>query len=112
MLKSDEILIGHIFDAARRAVAKVAKKTRDEFYADDTLHLAVTHLIQILGEASTKISKEFQDLHADLPWREMIGMRHKIVHDYFEVNLRVVWDVATEDLPELIKQLEAIVPND
>lgn len=72
----------------------------------------MTHLIQILGEASTKISKEFQERHAVLPWSEMIGMRHKIVHDYFEVNLRVVWDVATDDLPELIKQLEAIVSND
>ena len=112
MLRSDEILLEHIFDAASRAVAKVAQKTRDEFYADDTLHLAITHLIQIVGEASSKISTEFQQLHAALPWREMIGMRHKIVHDYFEVNLRVVWDVATEDLPVLIKQLEMIVPQE
>lgn len=108
MLKSDSILIGHILDAAHRAVAKVVKKSRDEFYQDDTLHLAVTHLIQIVGEASTKVSAEFQKQHAELPWREMTGMRHKIVHDYFEVNLRVVWDVATQDLPELIRTLETI----
>ena len=111
MLKGDSILIGHILDAASRAVAKVAGKSRDEFYGDDTLHLAVTHLIQIVGEASSKVSTEFQQQHAELPWREMTGMRHKIVHDYFEVNLRIVWDVATQDLPALIKQLEIIAPN-
>ena len=111
MLKSDEILLGHLFDAANRAAGKVVGKTREEFYADDTLHLAVTHLIQIVGEASTKISKEFQQQHPELPWREMTGMRHKIVHDYFEVNLRIVWEVATVDLLELIKLLDKIVPN-
>ena len=61
-----------------------------------------------LGELTTKLDKDFIEMHSDIPWNEMRGLRNKIVHDYEGVNLKLVWEIVSEDLPELQKQLKKI----
>jgi uncharacterized protein with HEPN domain len=65
-----------------------------------------------VGEAATKISKEERDKYPQIPWKQIMGMRHKIIHDYFDIDYDVVWETATLRVPELIAELEKIVPPD
>ena len=67
-----------------------------------------THLVQIIGEAATRVSREFTETHPEIPWAEITGMRHKVVHDYLGVDEDIVWQVATVDLPSLVAVLEPL----
>jgi len=111
MKKDDLVYAGHMLETARSIVAKIQGVDRTEFDADENLRLAVTHLIQIIGEAAARVANDFRSAHSEIPWREIVGMRQKIVHDYVHVNYDIVWDVATTQLPTLIAQLEVIVPD-
>jgi uncharacterized protein with HEPN domain len=94
---------------ARKANSRVAGLTRAEFDQNETLQLAVTYLIQIVGEAASRLSEVTRATLPDLPWHDMIGMRHRLVHHYGTVSYDIVWDVAFNDLPALIAHLEAAV---
>jgi len=112
MQKDDFVYVGHMLDTARSIVSKAASKSRAEFDANENLRLALAHLIQTLGEAARRVSPEFQQDHPELPWKQIIGMRHKVVHDYLHVDYDIVWAVATVDLPPLVAKLEKILPSD
>jgi uncharacterized protein with HEPN domain len=111
MPKDDLVYVGHMLDTAKQAVGKIKGKTRADFDADENLRLALTHLIQIIGEAARMVSKEYSALHPSVPWNAIVGMRHKVVHDYLNVDEDVVWDTVLEELPVLISQLEKIAPS-
>jgi uncharacterized protein with HEPN domain len=68
----------------------------------------VIHLIQTIGEAARQVSREFCNNHPDVRWADIIGMRHKVVHDCLGVDDDIVWQVATEDSPKLLTSLEAL----
>ena len=72
--------------------------------------LAILKSIEIIGEAASRVSAGTKEAHPEIPWREIIGMRNRLVHAYFDVNLIRVWDTVQEDLPALIAQLEPLVP--
>ena len=110
MQKDDLVYTGHMLDTARKAKSKVLGKTRAEFDQDENLRMALAHLIQTLGEAARRVSPAFQQSHREIPWKQIVGMRHKVVHDYLHVDYDIVWAVATIDLPPLIADLEKFVP--
>ncbi len=112
MQKDDLVYIGHMVDTARAVVRRVVAGSRAEFDANEDLRLALAHLIQIFGEAARRVSPGFQQDHPGLPWKQIIGMRHKVVHDYLHVDYDIVWAVATVDLPPLVAELEKILPSD
>jgi len=80
------------------------------FQSDEMAQHAMMRLIQIIGEAAGKVSEEYQQEHPAIPWAGIIGMRHRLVHDYFNIILEKVWDVIEKDIPELIHNLEPLVP--
>jgi len=81
--------------------------------ADSTMaQFAVLHALQIVGEAAARVSAEVRSVHPGIPWAEIVGMRHRIVHDYGRVNMEVVRQVLERDLPALVLQLEALVRPD
>ena len=108
--KDDRLYLGHMLDSARQAYAKVEGKSRSEYDQDENLRLALAHLIQTIGEAARRVSPESRQQFSQVPWTEVIGMRHKIVHDYLDVDFDIIWAVVTGDLPQLISQLEGIEP--
>ena len=110
MQKDDLVYIAHMLDVARSIAAKAADKSRAEFDADDNLQLALTHLIQTIGEAATRVSQTFRELHPQIPWKSIIGMRHRVIHDYLEVDYDQVWEVVALDIDPLIAELERIAP--
>jgi uncharacterized protein with HEPN domain len=108
MTPRDVVYVGHMLDMARKAVSKTQGISRQTDDADETLRLAVIHLIQTIGEAARQVSREFCNNHPDVRWADIIGMRHKVVHDCLGVDDDIVWQVATEDLLKLLTSLEAL----
>lgn len=98
----------HILNAASKAVKLVENKSFQELEDDEVLTLALIKLIEIVGEASSRLSKEFQAEHPEIPWSGIIGMRNRLVHAYFDINLKVIWQTTQEDLPALIEQLKQL----
>jgi uncharacterized protein with HEPN domain len=90
MPKDDLVYVGHMLDMARKAIGKDQGQTRAAYDADEDLRLALTHVVQTLGEAARRVSTPFQQAHPEVPWRKIIGMRHKVVHDYLEVDYDLV----------------------
>ncbi|MEQ1761320.1 MAG: HepT-like ribonuclease domain-containing protein [Vicinamibacterales bacterium] len=108
MSPRDAVYIGHMLDMASKATGKVRGLTREDFDKDENLRLALTRLVQVIGEAARQVSGECAARYPAVPWREIVGMRHKIVHDYLAVDEDVVWQVVTKDLPELVLMLQTI----
>ncbi len=98
----------HILNAASKAVKLVEHKSFQELEDDEVLTLALIKLIEIVGEASSRLSKDFQAEHPEIPWSGIIGMRNRLVHAYFDINLKVIWQTTQEDLPTLIEQLKQL----
>lgn len=109
MSKNDLVRLHHILDAAREAVAFTAGRNRKELDSDRKLSLSLVRLLEIIGEAARGISQEFRQAHPKVAWKEMSGMRDRLIHGYFDVNLDVVWETVQKDLPPLVVQLEKIL---
>ena len=106
--KDDAVYAGHMLDMARKAVQLLAKRDRSVYDQDESLRLALTHLVQVIGEAASHVSQLFRAAHPEIPWNAVVGMRHKVVHDYMHVDEDLVWDTVAQDLPQLIAALEKI----
>lgn len=104
--KTDDHYLHDMLDHAHKARATVASISREQFDGDDNLQLALTHLLQIVGEAASRVSSATREAHPQLPWADMIGMRHRLVHDYGNVSRVIVWDTAKDDLSLIIEALE------
>jgi uncharacterized protein with HEPN domain len=109
MSPRDLVYVGYTLDMARKAVSKTQFLSREAYDADENLRLALIHLIQVIGEAARQVSRGFTDAHPDVPWVNIVGMRHKVVHDYLGVDEDIVWQVVTEDIPKLVVALEPLV---
>jgi uncharacterized protein with HEPN domain len=109
MQRDDIACLKHILDAAGKAVSFVQGKTRKDLKPDEMLALSLVRLLEIVGEAANGVSPTFRDKFPHIPWRKMTGLRNRLIHGYFDVNLDIVWDTIREDLPPLIKNLEEII---
>jgi uncharacterized protein with HEPN domain len=108
----DETYLLDMVDAAREAIGFCQDVTFDEFVENRQKQLAVQKLVQNIGEAAVHISKSITDAHADVAWSRIIGMRNIVVHNYSDVDLTIVWNVITHNLPELIAQIEHVLSSD
>ena len=108
----DVIYLGHMLDMSQKALRLVEGKQRRDYDDDESLRLALAHLLQVIGEAARHVSQAFWDSHPDIPWKAIIGMRHKVVHDYMDVDEDIVWDTVTTELGPLVDQLKRAVPAD
>ena len=89
----------HMLEAIARIQRYVGRKRRAGFLGDALLQDAVIRNIEIVGEAAGRVSPEFAAQHAEIPWRDIVGMRHRLIHGYLKVNLETVWEVVERDLP-------------
>jgi uncharacterized protein with HEPN domain len=112
MLKNDEIRIRHILDAAREAVNFSYGQSREDLSRNRMFNLSLVRLLEIIGEAARGLSPTFVTAHPGIPWKKMSGIRDRLIHGYFDVNLDVVWETVTEDLPPLITHLEKILGSE
>ena len=85
--------------------------TETEFYADERTQLAVLYEITIIGEVVKRLSNDFRQSHQEIPWRQIAGMRDRLVHDYDEVNLDLVWQVIENFIPSLLDYITPLLPR-
>lgn len=104
----DDALITDMLVAARKIVKFAGSRTLDEFAHSDEAQSAVLWQIGIIGEAARKVSEPFKAQHPEIPWREMVGMRNRLVHDYSRIDLAQVWETILKSIPNLIRQLEKL----
>ena len=110
MSKDEWIYITHMLNMSRKDVDLIEGLGRSDYDQDETLRLALTHLVQIIGEAAQRVSPEFREQYPNIPWKEIVGMRNRIVHDYLNVDEDVIWEVVQQDIPPLVEALAKIVP--
>jgi uncharacterized protein with HEPN domain len=111
MYPDDSTRLRHMRDAAREALAFAAGKQRTDLDNDRQLALAILKCIEIVGEASAAISVETTSRYPEIPWRQIRGMRNRLIHGYYEIDLNVVWDTVTRNLDPLLAALERVVPD-
>ena len=110
MKKSEDIsYLKDVLDAIERIETYVEGVSKDTFYNYLMMQDAVMHQIEIIGEASNRISETFREQHPELPWMEMRAIRNKIVHDYRGIELEIIWDTIKNNLPGLKSQINRLL---
>ena len=107
--EADVVRHRQMLDATQEAIAFASNRSRQDLDEDRMLSFALVRAIEIIGEAANKVSPEGRALCPNLPWPSLIGMRNRIVHAYFDIDLNRVWDTVTEDLPPLMSELRAVL---
>jgi uncharacterized protein with HEPN domain len=103
----DLVRLRHLRDAAEKAIAFSQGKTRESLDDDELLRLALTKLVEIVGEAAKQISDATRRQHPSVPWAAAGRMRDRLIHHYFDIDLDILWATITADLPELL----AVLPH-
>jgi uncharacterized protein with HEPN domain len=112
MKAEDMIRIQHMIDAGNEALSFIGDTGFGEFKKNRMLILSVIKDIEILGEAASKITEETKNLHNEIPWKDIIGMRNRLIHGYFDVDIELVWNTAKENIPALLDNLNEILGED
>lgn len=105
MLRNDAIRLRHMLDAAQEALAFATGRTRSDLNDSRMLVLSLVKAIEIIGEAAFRVSPATRVELQDIPWDAIIGMRHRLVHAYFDINLDILWRTVTDELPALVDVL-------
>jgi len=105
-MRDDRERLLDILEAIER-IEKYAAQGQETFERDELVQTWIVHHLQIIGEASRTLSADLKDQHPEVPWSKIIGMRNILVHDYFGIDVDVVWSVVERDLPDLKRQIEA-----
>jgi uncharacterized protein with HEPN domain len=109
-VRRDEQRLQDILEAISK-IERFARDGRAAFEADERTQVWMVHHIQIIGEAARALSEDFRSEHPEIPWAQIVGMRHILVHDYFGIDLDEVWSVVERDLPVLGSQLRSILAS-
>ncbi|MBD2150573.1 DUF86 domain-containing protein [Pseudanabaena sp. FACHB-1277] len=100
-----------IYNYGQQAIAFVASLTQEEFEEDDKSIAAVMYVVAIMGEATKRLSKEFRQQYDFIPWGDIAGMRDRLVHDYKNIDLDILWDIVNVEIPRLLAQIQPMIPS-
>jgi uncharacterized protein with HEPN domain len=112
MQKDDAVRLRHMLDAAQEAAFFAQNKTRSSLDTDRQLVLSLVKSIEIIGEAAANVTTKCREDFSQIPWRDIISMRNRLTHVYFDINLDILWKTVVEDLPPLIAELGKVVEVD
>ena len=98
-------------DALDKGMSFIKRMTFEEFSKDERTQFAVIRAIEVIGEASKKIPAEIKNQSSEIPWKNISGMRDMLIHDYFGVNISVVWETANRDFPELKDKIYKLIQD-
>jgi len=112
MRRDDSIRFRHMLDAAKEVMSFATNKTRRALDNDRMLTLSLVKSIEIIGEAASKVTDETKKRFPEIPWTNMIAMRNRLIHAYFDIDLDVLWGTIVDDLPPFIEDLEKIISSE
>jgi len=112
MKRDNLVYVRHILDAIYRVEEYTKGVKYKDFMKNNLVQAGVMREIEIVGEASKRLAREFKEKYSDIPWKKMAGMRDKLIHDYLGVDLDAVWDTVKKDIPELKKKIEKMLEED
>ena len=108
-IKKDKAYLRHILDAISDIKQFMEGLTKEEFFENKEKQYAVLRALEIIGEATKNLSKELKAKNSDIQWKDIAGMRDKLIHEYFGVNLNLVWETVKKNIPELEKQISEML---
>jgi len=108
-MKNNRVYLNHILDSICRIEEYSSHLDYDDFMNKSLIQDGIIRQIEVIGEASKRISTQLRDDHPDIPWKDIAGMRDKLIHNYFGVDLDAVWKTVQEDIPELKRRLISIL---
>ncbi len=106
MSPADRWRIKHMIEAAQQALSFVENRRRDDLEDDPMLCLALTRAVEIVGEAAAQVSAAGRAEAPEIPWQQIVGMRNRLAHAYFDINRQILWDTVQLALPSLVSQLK------
>lgn len=109
--RDDSVYLKHILDAIDKIDQYLASVSEASFLQNTLVQDGVIRQIEIIGEAARNISPQLLDQYPDISWQDIIGMRHKLIHDYMGIDLKAVWDTAVNDIPVFKNQTEKILKD-
>jgi len=107
--RTDTACLQDMLDAATLAAARLSGRSRSDLDQDVDLRDATIRRIEVIGEAAGRVSSLTREAHPEIPWYQIVGTRHRLIHGYAQVDLDIVWDIVTVGLPPLIEQLKKIL---
>jgi len=103
----DSVRLHHMLDHAREAVEMASGRKRPDLDSDRQFGLAMTRLLEILGEAAARVSEKARQNWPEIPWAKVVGLRNRLIHGYDSVDFDILWKTVVDDLPPLIAALDA-----
>jgi len=111
-MNPDLVRIKHMIVACEEIIEFSKGKTKDDLFKDRKLNLALVHLLEIIGEAGNKISVELKHKYEHVPWNALVGMRNRLIHGYYDIDLNIVWETINRDIPPLVSKLKFIMEKE
>ena len=108
-MRPDRLYLLDIIEAADRVDVHLAERNRERFLADVTRQAAVLHELTVIGEAAGRLSETIRQAHATTPWAKVVSFRNVVVHEYFGLDWEIIWETATELVPELRRQVASVL---
>lgn len=111
-MRREEDWLRDMRNSAREAIEYLASVDFEEFAEDRFRQHAVFHVLEVIGEAAAQVSEETRKATPNIPWRNIVGMRNRLIHGYFAADLEIVWQTVRERLPELVRELDELLVED
>jgi uncharacterized protein with HEPN domain len=108
---ADLVRLRHMLDAAVEAIGFAQGRTREDLDSDPMFGRAVVRDIEIVGEAASQVTSETRSMLSSIAWAGIVGMRNRLIHGYFDIDLDRVWDTLKDDLPSLVSELQSILQD-
>lgn len=111
-MKDNKVFIRHILDEVNYIIQETKDLRYENLIANETLKRAFVRSLEIIGEATKNLSKDFRDRYSDINWKELAGLRDKLIHYYFGVDWGIVWDIMKNEIPQIENKLKAILERE
>ena len=111
-MRREASFLQDILAACKKIEAIAAATTEEGFLSDEVLPAAVLHHLTVIGEAIHRLSTEIRTRHPEVPWQQIVAVRHRIVHAYFDLDWQILWNTAMDDIPQLREQVSRILESE